>query len=94
LDFLDANYTREVKLEDGAKLARMSIFHFSKYFKSASGMSYIVYLNQLRVRHAEQLVLQTDRKMIDIALDAGFTNIRTFNRVFKQVRGIKPSDLR
>lgn len=94
LDYLDANYTRAITLDDAARLAHMSTFYFSRYFKSAAGMSYIEYLNQLRARHAEHLVLHTDMKMIDIALESGFTNVRTFNRVFKQVKGIKPSDLR
>ncbi|MNE93692.1 HTH-type transcriptional regulator YesS [compost metagenome] len=57
-------------------------------------MSFISYLNHIRVNKAEEMLLNTDKSIIDIALDCGFTNVRTFNRVFKQFRHNTPSSLR
>ncbi|WP_379131722.1 helix-turn-helix domain-containing protein [Paenibacillus sp. sgz500958] len=94
LDYLDANFMNDVTLEDAANHANMSLFHFSRYFKEMSGMNFTLYLNNLRVNHAEALILSTNKTMIDIALECGFTNVRTFNRVFKQVRNRTPSELR
>ncbi len=94
LDYLETHYSSMITLEDAAKQADMSLFYFSRFFKSTTGMSFISYLNHIRVNKAEEMLLNTDKSIIDIALDCGFTNVRTFNRVFKQFRHNTPSSLR
>jgi AraC-like DNA-binding protein len=94
LDYLEANYMNGVKLEEAAKQAKMSLFHFSRFFKNITGMSYTSYLNRLRVDKAEEMIMSTHQTMLEIALECGFTNVRTFNRVFKQLKKCKPTDLR
>jgi AraC-like DNA-binding protein len=94
LEYLDVNYMHPITLADAAHQANMSLFYFSRFFKSISGMSYIAYLSNIRVNQAEQLLLTTDKTILDIALECGFTNIRTFNRVFKQIKQRTPSELR
>jgi AraC-like DNA-binding protein len=94
LEYLDVNYMHPITLADAARHANMSLFYFSRFFKSISGMSYIAYLNSIRVNQAERLLLSTDKSILDIALECGFSNIRTFNRVFKQVKLRTPSELR
>lgn len=94
LEYLDVNYMHPITLADAARQANMSLFYFSRFFKSLSGMSYIAYLSNIRVNQAEQLLLTTDKSILDIALECGFTNIRTFNRVFKQIKKRTPSELR
>lgn len=94
LEYLDVHYMHPITLADAARHANMSLFYFSRFFKSISGMSYVAYLNSIRVNQAERLLLATDKSILDIALECGFTNIRTFNRVFKQVKLRTPSELR
>lgn len=94
LDYLEANYMNGVKLEEAAKQAKMSLFHFSRFFKNITGMSYTSYLNRLRIDKAEEMIMSTQQTMLEIALECGFTNVRTFNRVFKQLKKCKPTDLR
>ncbi|WP_339219221.1 AraC family transcriptional regulator [Paenibacillus sp. FSL H8-0332] len=94
LEYLDVHYMHPITLADAARHANMSLFYFSRFFKSISGMSYVAYLNSIRVNQAERLLLGTDKSILDIALECGFTNIRTFNRVFKQVKQRTPSELR
>ncbi|KAI7253644.1 hypothetical protein KC345_g11350 [Hortaea werneckii] len=94
LEYLDTNYMHPITLADAARHANMSLFYFSRFFKSISGMSYISYLSSIRVNQAERLLLNTDKSILDIALECGFSNIRTFNRVFKQVKQRTPSELR
>ncbi|AIQ45697.1 hypothetical protein R70723_07200 [Paenibacillus sp. FSL R7-0273] len=94
LDYLEDHYAEVITLEDAARRAEMSLFYFSRFFKSTTGMSYISYLNHIRVNKAEEMLLNSDKPIIDIALDCGFTNVRTFNRVFKQFRNNTPSSYR
>ncbi|WP_342564844.1 AraC family transcriptional regulator [Paenibacillus sp. FSL R7-0345] len=94
LDYLEDHFAEVITLEDAARQAEMSLFYFSRFFKSTTGMSYISYLNHIRVNKAEEMLLSSDKPIIDIALDCGFTNVRTFNRVFKQFRNSTPSSYR
>jgi AraC-like DNA-binding protein len=94
LEYLEDNYMHAVTLEDTARQAHMSQFHFSRYFKSISGMSYTAFLNNIRINQAEVMLLNTNKTIIDIALECGFTNVRTFNRVFQQFKKRTPSNLR
>ncbi|MFD1885331.1 helix-turn-helix domain-containing protein [Paenibacillus wenxiniae] len=59
-----------------------------------TGIGYNTYINELRIQRAEQQMTIRERKLIDIALDCGFGNVRTFNRVFRQLRGCSPSERR
>ncbi len=94
LDWLEQHCTEPLTLQDGADQVGMSLFHFSRFFKNVTGIGYNTYMNELRIQRAEQQMTDSERKLIDIALDCGFGNVRTFNRVFRQLRGCSPSDRR
>lgn len=94
LDYIEENYMNPVSLEDAANHCNMSKFHFARFFKSTAGLSFISYVNSLRVQQAEQLITTTNKPIIDIAAECGFSSIRTFNRTFKQIKNCRPSDLR
>lgn len=94
LDYLEAQCFRPIPLEEAARQAHMSVYHFSRTFKSTTGMSLTAYLNSIRIDKAEELIRTTELTMLDIALECGFTNVRTFNRAFRQFRGRAPSSLR
>lgn len=94
LDYLESHCFGPVTLEEAARQAHMSVYHFSRTFKSTTGMSLTSYVNSIRVDKAEELIRTTELTMLDIALECGFTNVRTFNRAFRQFRGKSPSSLR
>lgn len=94
LEYLERHCELPLTLQDGADRARMSLFHFSRFFKNVTGMNYNTYINELRIARAERMIVETDAKLIDIALECGFGNVRTFNRVFRQLRDCTPSELR
>ena len=56
-----------------------------------TGIDFVTYLNMVRVEKAAELLKGTSLKITDIALRCGFDNVRTFNRVFKEVTGTTPS---
>ncbi|MEJ8305876.1 AraC family transcriptional regulator [Saccharibacillus sacchari] len=94
LEYLERHCELPLTLQDGADRARMSVFHFSRFFKNVTGMNYNTYINELRIARAERLIAESQHKLIDIALECGFGNVRTFNRVFRQLRGCAPSQMR
>ncbi|EKU99929.1 transcriptional regulator containing an amidase domain and an AraC-type DNA-binding HTH domain [Leptolyngbya sp. PCC 7375] len=94
LDYIDAYLDREIKLTDLAQLLDMSQFHFSRLFKQSIGISPHQYLVQQRVERAKQLLKQTDRLIVDIALECGFNSHSHLSKQFRQVTGMSPKAFR
>ena len=68
--------------------------HFSKKFKQLTGIGFAEYLNRIKTEHAISLLHQDPRPSItEICSQCGFTTIRNFNRVFKDITGYAPSEL-
>lgn len=90
--YVEQNYTREITLEEIAKTANFSIFHFTRFFKEATGMTFIQYLNNYRITKATKyLTNSTGEPITEVAFRAGFESIKSFNRVFRQLKGCSPS---
>ena len=64
--------------------------YFCRYFKKSTGMSFVDFLNDLRLRRASQEILLTSKSMQSIATDNGFENIGYFFKLFKQKYGHTP----
>lgn len=92
LDYIDEHYAEKLTLEQAAAMMHFSPSHFSKTFKNLMGMNFVTYVNSVRIEHAIQLLSSNQYRMMDIALECGFSNIRSFNRTFKESTGYTPSD--
>ena len=71
-----------------------SEFHISRKFKEISGMQFREYLRHRRLAFALKQIRDTDRSILDIALDYGFSTHEAFTRAFKEAYGITPSEYR
>ena len=94
LDYIDAYLGREIALADLAKLVGMSPFHFGRLFKQSLGLSPYQYLQQQRVERAKQLLKQTDKPIVEIALACGFNSHSHLGRKFRQLTGVTPTAYR
>lgn len=92
LSYMEEHYFENITLEFAAKQVNFSSSHFSKMFKKLTGINFVTYLNMLRVEKAMEQLRNTSRKVTDIGLNCGFNNIRTFNRVFKEITGYTPRE--
>lgn len=64
--------------------------HFSREFKRFTGKTPTAYLTERRLEYACKLLLTTNRKIIDVALDSGFNHLGYFTRTFSRLKGIPP----
>jgi YesN/AraC family two-component response regulator len=94
LRYVEENYRVQLKLEQVAQVAEMSISCFERHLKRRAGMSFTAYVNGLRVARAGELLQRTSFSMLQIALACGFSNQSHFNRVFKKLTGVTPGTYR
>jgi AraC family transcriptional regulator len=94
IDYLRGNLDRQVKLEELARVACFSEFHFHRIFGAVSGETLNSFTNRLRLEKAARLLRYSDQSLTDIALDCGFSSSATFSRAFRSGYDISPSQFR
>jgi len=94
LNYLEQNCTSQITLEDAANFAHFSQWYFSRIFKALTGQTFTQYINNLRLQKADYMLCTTKETITSIALNCGFDNIRTFNRLYKRTKGTVPSESR
>ena len=92
LSYIDEHYADNITLEYAASRMNFSNSLFSRTCKKLMGSHFVTYLNLVRVEQAASQLRSTGKKITDVALSCGFNNIRTFNRVFKDITGYTPSE--
>lgn len=71
-----------------------SEFHMTRKFREISGMQFKEYLRNRKLAFALKEIRDTDRRVLDIALDYGFSSHEAFTRAFQSVYGMSPSEYR
>jgi AraC-like DNA-binding protein len=94
INYIHNNYHESINLKGLAGHVGISESYLSRLFHRVTGMTFKEYVNRVRIEKAEYQICFTDRKMIDIAMECGYNNLRTFNREFLFVKNKRPSDLR
>lgn len=94
LAYIEEHYREPLARDELAARFNLSIAHFSRVFKAATGLTFTGYLTRLRLESACRMISQTDLPMVAIAFDNGFDSIRTFNRVFHKVLRRPPTSFR
>jgi len=94
IEFMNANFSRPIRLAEAAELVSMAETAFSRFFKAKTGVNFVDFLNDIRLGHASRLLIDTKDPITNIAVACGFTNISNFNRTFKREKGLTPKDFR
>ncbi|MFD0671236.1 helix-turn-helix domain-containing protein [Cohnella sp. GCM10027633] len=94
LKYIENEYSSDITLLSAAAIAGFSPTYFSRFFKEATGSSFVDYVNTYRANVAMSLLADGELSVTDIAYRAGFNSIETFNRVFKRVNGEPPTKAR
>jgi AraC-like DNA-binding protein len=89
--YVEENYTSEITLGKIASVANFSEYYFTRFFKEATGMTFGNYLNNFRVEKAVELLKSEGDAITEIVFKSGFGSIKTFNRVFRQIKGCSPT---
>ncbi len=77
-----------------AQMAGISRDYFSRIFKNATGMNYSKWLNMIRLEKASEMLAEEGRTLTEVAMLSGFQSIPSFNRVFREEKGMTPREYR
>ncbi len=94
IDYLSDHLDQQLKLEDLAKVACFSEFHFHRVFRAMTGETLNDFTNRLRLEKAARLLKRTRQSATDIALECGFSSSATFSRSFNHTFNTSPTQYR
>ena len=92
--YLERNFQQEVYLDDLTKRAGMSRATLLRHFRAALGVTPMIYLRNLRLRHAAELLVNTDFDLKEIADRSGFFEMPYFFKAFRRCYGMSPLEYR
>ena len=94
LEYLNLHHADRVTLDDVADEIGVSRYRASHLIRESTGRSMQENLNLIRTGHAVNLLMKTEDRLIDIAMEAGFSDPKYFNQYFVQVFGMTPRQMR
>ncbi len=93
-DHVGAHLTEDISVEEMAGLVELSPFHFSRVFKQATGMTPLQFVTRERITRAQQLIRESSRSLIEVAMEVGYTSPSHFAKVFRKMTGVAPKEFR
>lgn len=94
-EFVMNHFDQKIVLDDIATIANMTPNAFCKYFKQRTNKTFFKFLTEVRIENAcKFLTNSTHLAIADIAYSCGFFNVSNFNRKFKEIKGVTPTEFR
>ena len=94
LEFMHANLDKQLKLEDLASCAGLSLSHFCHQFRKTSDATPSKYMLTLRIERSKEMLKNPKLSVLEVALAVGFENQQHFATVFRRLAGMSPSSYR
>jgi len=91
-EYIIKNYRNKIPLGKMADMLHMTATSFSRYFSMKNNKTYSRFLGEVRVKHACELLTETDMSVAEICYECGFNTLSNFNKQFKDIMRKKPTD--
>lgn len=91
IDYIEMNLDQEIDMEEAAKNAACTTFHFQRMFSYIAGVTLGDYIRKRRMTLAAFEMIQGEQKVIEIATKYGYDSPTAFNRAFQAIHGIAPT---
>ncbi len=79
-------------LSDFGKGHGLNVRYLSRFFKDSMGITFSRYLSSVRTRRAEYLITHTEKSLLDVCIECGFSNSSAFNKAFFEDYDCRPSE--
>lgn len=93
-DYIDMHYREEIRMETLSALVNMTPNALSRFFKQRTNRSISNYINEVRIGQATILLAESTQTVVEISYKCGFNTISNFNRTFKSIKGVTPTEFR
>lgn len=94
VSYIGNHFTEDLKALCVSKKYSMTVFEMNKLLLYVVEKNFDNFLNYLRINQAIKLLFETRESLVDIAIDVGYNNVKTFSRNFIKARGITPGEFR
>ncbi|MDR0929718.1 MAG: AraC family transcriptional regulator [Oscillospiraceae bacterium] len=92
VEYITEHYSQSLALQEIARQVQLSPSYLSSLFHRSMGMTLNRYINQIRVNHAESLLMNNMANVTEAAERCGFCDVYYFSRVFTEIKGYNPRD--
>ncbi len=92
ISYISTHYMENISLTSVASHFGVGKYTISRIFSNIMPYSFVEYVNILRINQAEHLLRFSNLNVLEVALECGFNNQQTFNRVFKNINGHTPKE--
>ena len=94
MQFVDENFNHKIRLADFAQLEGCTVSFLSHFVRDAMNQTFQDYVNSVRFNYARKQVALTEKPMVSICYEAGFSDYRYFSRSFQEAYGMTPAEYR
>lgn len=94
VEYVHEHYTELISVAQMAAMVNMSESKFSRYFSKEADSHFTAFLNRVRIHKACELLLDSEDQIANICYAVGFNNVANFNRRFREVKAVSPSEFR
>ena len=94
IQYIHNHYAEDITLKDLSERFYVSEYYLCREFKKSTKRTIVEYIKQTRIMNAKRLFMETDRNVTEVARETGFSNLTHFNRVFREVADVTPSEYR
>lgn len=91
-DYILQNYKEGVSLDEAARLINMTKSSFCKFLKKHAKKTFSEIVNEIRIAHACDLMIQTDKKITTVAFECGYNDVSYFSRTFRKIMQTSPKE--
>lgn len=92
IEYLHENYRSHYSLQDVARIANLSPYHFLRLFKNQTGKTPYAYLSDIKIEKAKELLRSKKYTVTEVCFLCGFNNVSHFAALFKRKVGCSPSE--
>jgi AraC family transcriptional regulator len=94
LDYVESNLSRDLTLDELARIVDLSLHHFARMFKKTIGVAPYRYILARRVEHAKGMLRATSATLVEVGLSAGFCSQSHFTSTFRRMVGATPAEFK